>query len=81
MPLPISSAAVSNAPTMAFSVTGVIEQNKGKEVAVKLTESDFFCGMISFAKRRTVMGEENYGNGRGFHLGKRRLQTVITDNR
>lgn len=28
----------------AFSVTAVIEQNKGEEVAVKLTESDiFYC--------------------------------------
>ena len=27
----------------AFSVTAVIEQNKGEEVAVKLTESDIFC--------------------------------------
>ena len=52
MPPPISSAAVSNAPTMAFSVTGVIEQNKGEEVPLKLTESETFLEKKSFAKRR-----------------------------
>ena len=57
MPLPISSAAVSNAPTMAFSVTGVIEQNKGEEVAVKLTESEIFPKKKSFAKRNLLQKE------------------------
>ena len=51
MSLPITCGAVSNAPTMAFAVTAVIEQNnKGKKS--KLTESDIFC--------------EKKGNGSGF---------------
>ena len=55
MPPPISSAAVSNVPTMAFSVTAVIEQNRGEEVAVKLTESEIFPERNYFAKRRPMM--------------------------
>ena len=70
MPLPISSAAVSNAPTMAFSVTGVIEQNKGEEVAVKLTESEIFPKKKYFAKRN-LSQKEMYRKKKSFE--KRRL--------